>query len=74
MSAIKLTKREKSWIVYDVWQLGIRAAGVDPYPHLLLGDCRPWQLCCSAAWGYATDGGVAFARDCSCRFWVVSPT
>ena len=43
------------------WQLGIRAAGVDPYPHLLLGDCRPRQLCCSGL-GLCNHGGVAFAR------------
>ncbi len=47
--------------MFTTWQLGIRAAGVDPYPHLLLGDCRPRQLCCSGL-GLCNHGGVAFAR------------
>ena len=60
MSAIKLTKREKSWIVYDVGNSAFVLLASTLIP-LLLGDCRPRQLCCSGL-GLCNYGGVAFAR------------
>ena len=61
MSAIKLTEAREELDCLRRWQLGIRAAGVDPYPPFTSRRLRPRQLCCSGL-GLCNHGGVAFAR------------